>query len=268
MKIPDLEICPVVVSVDEVMNVPPGRPEWLHGLLTAKFFTGCQRHAVSKKNERNIYCVDCTDCVCQHCMDSHSRHRLLQIRRYVYHDVVRLQDITKLVDCCGVQTYIINSAKVVFLNQRPQPRPTKGCNSCETCERTLQGEYRYCSLCCKVDAVMKSESGIGHILHRCTSLPSLEVRMPSPICIKRSSSEVEMMETEGATSGSSLENPESTSSGISNGNDEGVYYTSSTNFFVAPKKSRTIRFVTQPYPKQELSPRNRRKGTPQRSPAF
>lgn len=51
--------------------------------------------------------------------------RAAQIRRYVYCDVVRSQDVQRYLDPAGVQMYIINQAKVVFLNQRPQSKPTK-----------------------------------------------------------------------------------------------------------------------------------------------
>ena len=53
------------------------------------------------------------------------RQRGAQIRRYVYCDVVRSQDVQRYLDPAGVQTYIINQAKVVFLNHRPQSKPTK-----------------------------------------------------------------------------------------------------------------------------------------------
>ena len=43
----------------------------------------------------------------------------MQIRRYVYKDVVRVQDIHDHMDTTGIQTYINNSAKVVFLRDRP-----------------------------------------------------------------------------------------------------------------------------------------------------
>ena len=49
----------------------------------------------------------------------------MQIRRYVYCDVVRTQDVQRYLDPAGVQTYIINQAKVVFLNHRPQSKPAK-----------------------------------------------------------------------------------------------------------------------------------------------
>ena len=53
------------------------------------------------------------------------REPAVQIRRYVYCDVVRTQDVQRYLDPAGVQTYIINQAKVVFLNHRPQSKPAK-----------------------------------------------------------------------------------------------------------------------------------------------
>ncbi|KAH7435573.1 hypothetical protein KP509_06G070000 [Ceratopteris richardii] len=132
---------------------PPQR--WLSALLAEKFFVPCSRHDSSsnRRNERNCFCLDCGCGICQHCVPTHNSHRLLQIRRYVYHDVVRLSDIQKLFDCSQVQAYVINSAKVVFLNERPQPKATKQLsNTCKSCQRNLQDSYRYCSVACKVDA--------------------------------------------------------------------------------------------------------------------
>ena len=50
-----------------------------------------------------------------------------------------------------VQSYTINSAKVIFLKPRPQSRPFKGSgNVCLTCDRILQEPFHFCCLSCKV----------------------------------------------------------------------------------------------------------------------
>ncbi|XWS32356.1 hypothetical protein CRYUN_Cryun23aG0152400 [Craigia yunnanensis] len=134
-------------------------PRWLQVLLTEAFFNACIIHQEAKKNEKNIYCLDCCISICPHCLSPHSSHRLLQIRRYVYHDVIRLDDATKLMDYAFVQPLlslslslvnITNSAKVIFINQRPQTRQFRGSgNFCSTCDRSLQDPYLFCSLSCK-----------------------------------------------------------------------------------------------------------------------
>jgi hypothetical protein len=64
-------------------------------------------------------------------------------------------DITRLADIAGVQSYVINGSKVVFLRRRPQPRPPKGAvgaSQCAVCTRHLQDVSHFCSLQCKLDA--------------------------------------------------------------------------------------------------------------------
>ncbi|PAN04259.1 hypothetical protein PAHAL_1G052800 [Panicum hallii] len=130
------------------------RPGWVAGLVAESFFVACPAHENHKKNERNIFCLACCASICPHCAAAHRHHPLLQVRRYVYHDVVRLGDLEKLIDCSYVQTYTINSAKVIFLKPRPQSRPFKGSgNVCLTCDRILQEPFHFCSLSCKVDHV-------------------------------------------------------------------------------------------------------------------
>ncbi|KAF7137577.1 hypothetical protein RHSIM_Rhsim07G0105200 [Rhododendron simsii] len=89
-------------------------PQWLEVLLGEKFFNPCFVHETDKKSEKNIFCLDCCISLCPQCLPVHPSHRLLQIRRYVYQDVVRLNDAQKLMDCSSVQAYITNNAKVVI----------------------------------------------------------------------------------------------------------------------------------------------------------
>nr|XP_016448140.1 PREDICTED: uncharacterized protein LOC107773207 [Nicotiana tabacum] len=126
------------------------KPSWLEALYVEKFFVPCSIHESAKKNEKNVCCLDCCISICPHCVTSHRFHRLLQIRRYVYHEVVRLEDLENLIDCSNIQAYTINNAKVVFIKKRPQNRQFKGGNYCTSCDRSLQEPYIHCSLGCKV----------------------------------------------------------------------------------------------------------------------
>ncbi|XP_072970520.1 protein RGF1 INDUCIBLE TRANSCRIPTION FACTOR 1-like [Typha angustifolia] len=147
------------------------KPAWLEALNSQKFFVACSTHENAKKNEKNICCLDCCTSICPHCAPSHRFHRLLQVRRYVYHDVVRLEDLEKLIDCSNVQSYIINSSKVVFLKKRPQNRQFKGSgNICTSCDRSLQEPYIHCSLGCKVDYLLRQRKDLNKYLRPCKRL--------------------------------------------------------------------------------------------------
>ncbi|XP_024023006.1 uncharacterized protein LOC21405427 [Morus notabilis] len=138
------------------MPVPP----WLEPLLTTSFFSVCRTHGDAARSERNMFCLDCPngDAFCFYCRSSkHQDHQVIQIRRSSYHDVVRVSEIQKVLDISGVQTYVINSARVLFLNERPQPKTGKGvAHICEICGRSLLDPFRFCSLGCKLVAIKRN----------------------------------------------------------------------------------------------------------------
>ncbi|KAF7108836.1 hypothetical protein CFC21_109223 [Triticum aestivum] len=139
-----------------------GVPGWLEALLGTRFFLACAAHPGSPRNECNMFCIDCRAtpaAFCYYCRSHrHTSHRVIQIRRSSYHDVVRVTEVEDVLDIAGVQTYVINSARVLFLNERPQPRGAGAAAgkaaaspyNCEICGRALLDPFRFCSLGCKV----------------------------------------------------------------------------------------------------------------------
>lgn len=138
-------------------------PVWLESLLKAEFFLPCKTHAAAHKNERNYFCVDCcSDGICSLCLAKHPNHRTLQIRKSSYHDCVRITDLKGWLDLALIQVYVINSAKIVFLKGRPQVKPAKGViYTCQTCLRTLLDPVKFCSIGCKLKAVMVNPDDDG-----------------------------------------------------------------------------------------------------------
>ncbi|KAI9080211.1 hypothetical protein K1719_037889 [Acacia pycnantha] len=166
-------VCPVPLSVcghhyqplpstseEAIMLVPP----WLEPLLSTAFFTICQTHISLPRNECNMFCIDCClrSAFCFYCRSIwHQHHQVIQIRRSSYHDVVRVSEIDKVLDISGVQTYVINSAKVIFLNERPQPKTSYSGKSsphfCKICTRSLLDPFCFCSLGCKLVGIKKNK---------------------------------------------------------------------------------------------------------------
>ncbi|CAG7872946.1 unnamed protein product [Brassica rapa] len=135
--------------------------DWIATLLSLEFFGTCVDHKHLRKNEKNVFCIDCNVEICRHCCntEAHFVHRRLQICKYVYQDVLRLLDIQHYFDCSEIQTYKINGEKAIHLNSRPQAkdaRPStksKNAASCVTCKRYIQDRpNRFCSISCKISS--------------------------------------------------------------------------------------------------------------------
>ncbi|KAG9133876.1 hypothetical protein Leryth_027589, partial [Lithospermum erythrorhizon] len=142
-------------------------PSWLQALFGERFFNACLVHPEERRNETNVLCLDCGKPVCPHCLvGEHLSHKLLQIRRYMYRDVLRLTDAGKLMNCARVQTYKSNGEKVVYL--KPQSHQKTGRNTtrfCIVCNKGIRPNFEYCSLTCKV--------GSQYVLLNCIFLSSL-----------------------------------------------------------------------------------------------
>ncbi|WVZ91644.1 hypothetical protein U9M48_037788 [Paspalum notatum var. saurae] len=154
--------------------VPVPEPAWLESLLATRFFLACAAHPASPRNECNMFCLDCqassAAAFCYYCRaHRHASHRVIQIRRSSYHDVVRVSEVEDVLDISGVQTYVINSARVLFLNERPQPRGAGAAAgkaaaspyNCEICGRALLDPFRFCSLGCKLVDTKRRRSATG-----------------------------------------------------------------------------------------------------------
>ncbi|KAL2522052.1 PLATZ transcription factor family protein [Forsythia ovata] len=50
-------------------------------------------------------------------------YKNLKMRRSSYHSMVRVNEIQKRINISCIRTHTINNAEIVFLYERPQPRP-------------------------------------------------------------------------------------------------------------------------------------------------
>ncbi|KAG2660347.1 protein RGF1 INDUCIBLE TRANSCRIPTION FACTOR 1-like [Panicum virgatum] len=141
-----------------------GAPQWLRGLLSEEFFDACAAHPGERKNDKNLFCVDCATALCRHCLPHEPAHDVLQIWKYASCFVVRVDDL-RLFDCAGIQSHAVSDHEVVFLNERTaRKRSASAENPCAACARPLASGHDYCSLFCKVKHLGESEHGLRRAL--------------------------------------------------------------------------------------------------------
>jgi PLATZ transcription factor len=107
--------------------------------------------------QHTFFCMDCANMrgLCSLCVREHPSCNTIQIRRYVYRDVVKIADLTPFYDCSGVQSYTVNHNQAIFLSAKdkapvgPYYR-VDSTSRCETCKRGLRAGCTFCSLACKV----------------------------------------------------------------------------------------------------------------------
>ncbi|KAL7121116.1 hypothetical protein ACP275_02G162700 [Erythranthe tilingii] len=244
-------------------------PQWLSSLISDKFFNACLTHQHVKKNEKNTFCFDCCAGICPQCFPNHTSHRFIQIRRYMHHDVIRLVDANKLIDCAQIQCNIVNKEKVMFINKRAQTRqPRSSCNLCATCtSRNLQPSYHYCSLSCKVVHAKSEKKYLSLMISLVWFTSLLEHILTSGLdfssYLRFAEVHESVMEQTGLVRSDSG----------SNGGDSGQLYrqhlTCTTATEVVKKKRSIRRCIPSEFrPVCEISESimNRRKGIPHRSP--
>lgn len=127
--------------------------EWRSRLCTTAFFGPCRLHATVPKNECTFFCLDAplAPPLCAHCAPLvNPGLRLMQIRRYMYRDVVKNDDISKHMDVSGVQTYIVNGCGVVFILPKEGSSAAQAMSACTHCRKGLRAGATFCSVACKV----------------------------------------------------------------------------------------------------------------------
>lgn len=134
---------------------------WMLGLFE-EFFHPCRRHAGYSGNECKFlwfssfgkHSLDFA-ILCKHCLnDCKSFGTCLQVCRYMYQNVIRVEDLSGLYNPSGIQAYTINGKRAVLIQPRiPSPRalimPVFK-NVCDSCNVPLRPDCTYCSLYCKL----------------------------------------------------------------------------------------------------------------------
>ena len=118
---------------------------------------------------RRFFCLDCRTTECESCAKTnHSSCRVVQLRRFLYNTVVRVNDVASLLDGPSphIRPYIVNGTPSVHL--RPKPRDKPSLPDCDRClgvdcvHGILTGAF--CSVACWLSVVTPSSPPISPTL--------------------------------------------------------------------------------------------------------
>eukprot|EP00890_Picochlorum_soloecismus_P003164 jgi/Picsp_1/3849/NSC_01361-R1_hypothetical zinc-dependent dna-binding protein len=140
--------------------------DWISRLISLDFFQPCRVHRGCRKNECNFFCLERDgggqqqqgndiQALCKYCLDDPGFSGIcFQIRRYMYQNVVHVEDLGMFYDASGIQAYFINGKRAVLLSPKSPPANTSAAPAfdhvCRSCRVPLRPDCSFCSLHCKV----------------------------------------------------------------------------------------------------------------------
>lgn len=145
-------------------------PEWIDRLCRTPFFRQCNVHVTKSA----YFCLDTpmAPALCASCVPWISNMRLLQVRRRMYRDAVRTDDIALHFDVTGVQEFTANGRSVVYINPTRGSWPPGASNPCGGCRKALPEGLRHCSIRCKhTRSVLDTRSVTARVRPRKQSRP-------------------------------------------------------------------------------------------------
>ncbi|KAI3439172.1 ATP-dependent Clp protease proteolytic subunit [Psidium guajava] len=139
-------------------------PLWLRPIASAKLYSSCKTH---RSKDRNFYCRICMVALCEECKKQHdlSKHEMIKAYKVGKDVSFRMEDLQSLWDISDICPYTSNKWLVAYIYKRGSGIASSGGRSsvaeCESCQYRLKSpDAKYCSVECKVEAVMKmNESG-------------------------------------------------------------------------------------------------------------
>ncbi|KAI3437413.1 uncharacterized protein J3R85_005395, partial [Psidium guajava] len=136
-----------------------GVPMWLERMFAAsKFYSSCEDEC---SKPAKFYCTACMITVCEDRMeqDHKSRgHSILTAYKSSGVAAFRIEDLQQVWDLTGIQQYTINRRPIVYVNQKGGVHCSGSPNGdakCETCQYKILAPSNFCSVECKVKAVLE-----------------------------------------------------------------------------------------------------------------